>query len=80
MVYWTEQSGSILRAYLHGSSREVLVTGLKRPSGIAIDYIGKNLYVAHQDGITVSKLNGSYQNLLINLTSCHGIALDSGGG
>lgn len=77
MAYWTERSGSILRAYLNGNSRETLLTGLTRPTAIEIDYVSHNLYVADQNGVTVSKLDGSYQTLLINLTSCHGIALDT---
>lgn len=80
MAYWTEQSGSIVRAYLNGSSRDVIVTGLKSPSGIAIDYIGQNLYFADHTGIKVSKLDGSYQTTLISLASAHGISLDSEAG
>lgn len=80
MAYWTEQSGSIIRAYLNGSSREVIAMGLTRPSGIAIDYIGQNLYFTDQNGIKVSRLNGSYQVTLIDLVFCHGIALDSEAG
>lgn len=77
LMYWTEQSGSIHRAYVNGSFREVLLTDLIRPTAIEIDHVGNNLYVADQNGVTVSKLDGSYQTLLINMTSCHGIALDS---
>ena len=77
LMYWTEQSGSIHRAYLNDSFREVLLTDLIRPTAIEIDHVGNNLYVADQNGVTVSKLDGSYQTLLINMTSCHGIALDS---
>ena len=77
LMYWTEQYGSIHRAYLNGSFREVLLTNLIRPTAIEIDHVGNNLYVADQNGVTVSKLDGSYQTLLINMTSCHGIALDS---
>ena len=80
MAYWTEQSGSIIRAHLDGSSREVIATGLTRPSGIAIDYVGQNLYFADQNGIKVSRLHGSYQMALIDLAPCHGIALDSEAG
>lgn len=76
MAYWTEQSGSIVRSYLNGSSRDVIVTGLKSPSGIAIDYIGQNLYFADRSGIKVSKLDGSYQATLISSASAHGISLD----
>jgi len=81
MAYWTEQSGSIVRAHLNGSSREVIATGLTRPTGIAIDYIGQILYIADQTGIKVSRLDGSYQVTLINSSeACHGIALDSEAG
>lgn len=80
MAYWTEQSGSIVRAHLDGSFREVIVTGLTFPSGIAIDYVGQNLYFTDTNGINVSKLDGSYQTSLINLTSAHGITLDDEAG
>lgn len=81
MAYWTEQSGSIVRAHLNGSSREVIATGLTRPTGIAIDYISQILYIADQTGIKVSRLDGSYQVTLINSSeACHGIALDSEAG
>ena len=81
MVYWTEQSASIIRAHLNGSSKEVVATGLTNPAGIAIDYIAQILYIADQTGIKVSRLNGSYQVTLINSSeACHGIALDSEAG
>ena len=78
MAYWTEQSGSVIRAHLNGSSRQVIATGLTIPAGIAADSIGQNLYIADHDGIKVSSLDGLYQMLLINSSeACHGIALDS---
>lgn len=80
MAYWTEQSGSILRAHLNGSSKQVIATGLTHPTGIAIDYTAQNLYIADQKGIKVSRLNGSYQMTLIDLAPCHGVALDSEAG
>jgi len=81
MAYWTEQSGSIIRAHLNGSSRQVIASGLTHPTGIAIDYTGQNLYTADRDGIKVSRLDGSYQILLINSSeACYGIALDSEAG
>ena len=79
-AYWTEQSGSIVRAHLNGSSREVIVTGLSSPTGIAVDFIGQNLYFADRNGIKVSKLDGSYQTPLITSISVHGITLDSKAG
>ena len=81
MAYWTEQSGSVIRAHLNGSSRQVIATGLTIPAGIAADSIGQTLYIADHDGIKVSSLDGLYQMLLINSSeACHGIALDSEAG
>lgn len=80
MVYWIEQSGSIVRSYLNGSSRQVIVKGLTFPAGLAIDHLGQNLYFTDQKGIMISKLDGSYQTHLINSTFAHGIALDSDNG
>ena len=81
MAYWTEQSGSIIRGPLNGNSRQVIATGLSIPAGIAVDSIGENLYIADQDGIKVSRLDGLYQMLLINSSeACNGIALDSEAG
>lgn len=79
-AYWTEQSGSIVRAPLNGSSREVIISGLLFPTGIAVDSIGQNLYFADRNGIKVSKLDGSFQTPLIKTTPVHGITLDSKAG
>ncbi|ETE71786.1 Low-density lipoprotein receptor-related protein 1, partial [Ophiophagus hannah] len=53
MIYWTD--------VLHR-------TGLSNPDGLAVDWVGGNLYWCDKgrDTIEVSKLNGAYRTVLVN--------------
>lgn len=51
------------------SSLQVLHrTGLSNPDGLAVDWVGGNLYWCDKgrDTIEVSKLNGAYRTVLVN--------------
>lgn len=58
----------------------VVQTGLSTAEGLAVDWIGKNLYwvESNLDQIEVAKLNGSFRRTLIagNMESPRAIALD----
>ncbi|XP_078701573.1 prolow-density lipoprotein receptor-related protein 1-like isoform X3 [Branchiostoma floridae x Branchiostoma belcheri] len=69
-IYWTDvttQRSMIRRAYINGSNFEVLhSTALSNPDGIAVDWVGRNLYWCDKakDVIEVSWLNGDYRKVL----------------
>ncbi|XP_062895316.1 low-density lipoprotein receptor-related protein 1-like [Mobula hypostoma] len=71
-VYWTDvttQGSMIRRMHLNGSNVEVLHrTGLSNPDGLAVDWVGENLYWCDKgrDTIELSKLNGAYRSVLVN--------------
>ncbi|GCB72649.1 hypothetical protein scyTo_0002111 [Scyliorhinus torazame] len=71
-IYWadfTTQGSTISRIHLNGSNPEVVHhTGQTIPDGLAVDWIGKNLYWCDKTKLTieVSKLNGLYQTILVN--------------
>lgn len=84
-VYWTDviddkiYRGSLIRGSL--SNIEVVVqTGLSTAEGLAVDWIGGNLYwvESNLDQIEVAKLNGSFRRTLIagQMESPRAIALD----
>ena len=58
----------------------VIKTGLQTAEGLAVDWIGENLYWVESnfDQIEVAKLNGSYRKTLIsgNMLSPRSIAVD----
>ncbi|XP_075238130.1 LDL receptor protein 1 isoform X2 [Lycorma delicatula] len=85
MVFWTDViDDKIYRGSLIGGSLaniEVVVrTGLSTAEGLAVDWIGKNLYwvESNLDQIEVAKLNGSYRRTLIagDMESPRAIVLD----
>ncbi|KAK6630731.1 hypothetical protein RUM44_002900 [Polyplax serrata] len=85
MIYWTDVvDDKIYRGTLLGESLsniEVVVqTGLATAEGLAVDWIGGNLYwvESNLDQIEVSKLNGSFRKTLIagDMDSPRAIALD----
>lgn len=60
----------IFKIFSYGSVIELQVihnTTLRNPDGIAVDWIGRNIYWCDKtrDTIEVSKLNGSYRKVLI---------------
>ena len=78
-IYWTDTYGNINRAFLTGSSAEVLTRGHGSPKDIEIDLAGRNIYFAdeYEDKIRVATLDVSYQAIILNVESPQGIALDS---
>ncbi|RVE72792.1 hypothetical protein OJAV_G00041090 [Oryzias javanicus] len=72
MIYWTDvntQGSMIRRMHINGSNVQVLHrTLLSNPDGLAVDWVGGNLYWCDKgrDTIEVSKLNGAYRTVLIN--------------
>ncbi|XP_064475155.1 prolow-density lipoprotein receptor-related protein 1-like [Ornithodoros turicata] len=85
LIFWTDvvddkiYRGSVTSGSL--SSIEVVVqTGLAMAEGLAVDWIGENLYwvESNLDQIEVAKLNGSFRRTLIasNMESPRAIALD----
>ncbi|XP_030279710.1 low-density lipoprotein receptor-related protein 1-like isoform X1 [Sparus aurata] len=84
MIYWTDvttQGSMIRRMHMNGSNMEVLHrTSLSNPDGLAVDWVGGNLYWCDKgrDTIEVSKLNGAYRTVLVNsgLREPRAVALD----
>ncbi|XP_023125210.2 low-density lipoprotein receptor-related protein 1 isoform X1 [Amphiprion ocellaris] len=84
MIYWTDvttQGSMIRRMRMNGSNMEVLHrTSLSNPDGLAVDWVGGNLYWCDKgrDTIEVSKLNGAYRTVLVNsgLREPRAVALD----
>uniref|UniRef100_A0A3Q2NMI4 LDL receptor related protein 1 n=1 Tax=Fundulus heteroclitus TaxID=8078 RepID=A0A3Q2NMI4_FUNHE len=72
MIYWTDvttQGSMIRRMHMNGTNMEVLHrTSLSNPDGLAVDWVGGNLYWCDKgrDTIEVSKLNGAYRTVLVN--------------
>uniref|UniRef100_A0A8C1T2J2 Low density lipoprotein receptor-related protein 1Ab n=1 Tax=Cyprinus carpio TaxID=7962 RepID=A0A8C1T2J2_CYPCA len=84
MIYWTDvttQGSMIRRMNINGSNVQVLHrTSLSNPDGLAVDWVGGNLYWCDKgrDTIEVSKLNGAYRSVLVNsgLREPRAVALD----
>ncbi|XP_016534121.1 low-density lipoprotein receptor-related protein 1-like isoform X3 [Poecilia formosa] len=84
MIYWTDvntQGSMIRRMHINGSNVQVLHrTLLNNPDGLAVDWVGGNLYWCDKgrDTIEVSKLNGAYRTVLVNsgLREPRAIAVD----
>lgn len=84
-IYWTDViDDKIYRGQLVGESlrdvEAVVHSGLSTTEGLAVDWIGRNLYWidSNLDQIEVAKLNGSFRRTLIagNMESPRAIALD----
>ena len=70
-LYWTEglRPSRVMRAFLNGTGVEVVrEAGLSIVEGLAVDWVGRNLYLADriQDKIFVSTLDGRYMKSLIS--------------
>ena len=85
IIFWTDVvDDKIYRGTLVGGSLtniEVVVqTGLATAEGLAVDWVGENLYwvESNLDQIEVAKLNGSFRRTLVagNMESPRAIALD----
>uniref|UniRef100_A0A3P9HTY5 EGF-like domain-containing protein n=1 Tax=Oryzias latipes TaxID=8090 RepID=A0A3P9HTY5_ORYLA len=86
MIYWTDvntQGSMIRRMHINGSN-VLHRTLLSNPDGLAVDWIGGNLYWCDKgrDTIEVSKLNGAYRTVLINngLKEPRAVAVDNAPG
>ncbi|XP_029697135.1 low-density lipoprotein receptor-related protein 5 isoform X2 [Takifugu rubripes] len=68
-IYWTDiQAKTITRAYMNGSSVEhVIEYGLDYPEGMAVDWMGRNIYWADTgtNRIEVARLDGRYRQVLV---------------
>ncbi|CAH2009921.1 unnamed protein product [Acanthoscelides obtectus] len=85
IVFWTDVSDDkIYRGTTAGGTlgniEAVVQTGLSTAEGVAVDWIGKNLYwvESNLDQIEVSKLNGSFRRTLVagDMESPRAIAVD----
>ncbi|CAN9499060.1 unnamed protein product [Ophioblennius macclurei] len=91
-IYWTDiLAKNISRAYMNGSSVEhVIEFGLDYPEGIAVDWMGRNIYWADTgtNRIEVARLDGQYRQVLMykdldnprSLDNPHSLALDPANG
>ena len=68
-IFWTDvATGNIQRAPVNnGENVEVVVTGVRSPEGLAVDWINKKLYWTDTgtDKIEVASFNGGYRMALI---------------
>jgi len=81
-IYWTDSTrGVVVRSSIDGKNQEDINWNLVRPLGIALDFVGGNVYWISSGGhtIEVSKLNGDYWKVLVcNLQSyARNITLDT---
>ncbi|XP_074039673.1 LDL receptor protein 1 [Leptinotarsa decemlineata] len=85
MVFWTDviddkiYRGTVIGGSL-GNIEVVVQTGLSTAEGLAVDWIGQNLYwvESNLDQIEVAKLNGSFRRTLVagDMESPRAIAVD----
>lgn len=69
-LYWTEglRPSRVMRAFFNGTGVEVVLeSGLSIVEGLAVDWVGRNLYLADriQDKVFVSTLDGRHMKSLI---------------
>ncbi|WAR19053.1 NDG-like protein [Mya arenaria] len=79
--YWTDVSrGQISRADIDGFNKERVMDGFSSPEGIAVDFVGRTLYVTDSglDVVAVVNINGTYRKTLIsdNMRDPRGIVVD----
>ncbi|KAK9679907.1 Low-density lipoprotein receptor repeat class B [Popillia japonica] len=77
-VYWTDYLlNEVKRSGLTMAQTQILIdTGLDHPTGLAVDWLAKNLFVGSLKGIIVCNLNGEYSSIVIKDTSVESIAID----
>ena len=80
-IYFGEHTlGLIYRANYDGTSKTLLMKDVKNIEGVAIDWIGRNMYwtTYQSETIEVSKINGRYRKVLLNteLVYPRGLAVD----
>ncbi|XP_062604167.1 nidogen-1-like, partial [Saccostrea cucullata] len=68
ILYTDVVGGNIYHASGNGSSLNVLVSGLKSPEGLSIDWVSRNMYWtdSEMDCIEVSRLNGTSRKRLFD--------------
>jgi len=69
-VYWTEggKIPKVFRAFLNGSKVELIIkTGIQSPEAIAVDWVGRNLYISDValNKVVVTSLSGKYMKTLL---------------
>ena len=78
-MYFTQSTGSIMKAHMDGSNLATFVTGLSSPAGVVIDHTSQRLYWADAGAgvIQYSSLNDGEAVVTVNQTSSApwGIAL-----
>lgn len=70
-VYWTEDRAPpcVKRVFFNGTGVEVVLeAGLSNVEGLAVDWVGRNMYLADriQDKIFVATLEGRYMKTLVS--------------
>ena len=81
-IYFGEHTlGRIYRSNYDGTSKTLIMDGVKNVEGVAIDWIGRKLYwtTYKSQTIEVSTLDGKYRKVLINtgrLQKPRGMAVD----
>lgn len=63
----SSESSKIVKFFINNGSFEILHTEVKNPDGIAVDWMGQNLYWADKESkrIEVSDLHGRYKKVLL---------------
>lgn len=77
-IYWTDYLlNEVKRSGLTTAQTQILIdTGLDHPTGLAVDWLAKNLFVGSLKGIIVCNLNGEYSSIIVNNISVESIAID----
>lgn len=78
-VYWTVHGVGVVQRARVDSAPETLISGLTRPTAIALDLSAEKIYFAGGDGIERSDLDGSNREFLL-VTNADALALDIDGG
>ncbi|KAJ7327043.1 hypothetical protein JRQ81_016802 [Phrynocephalus forsythii] len=67
-LYWVDAEGGVLqRIYLNGSNQETLRYVEKDASGLAVDWINHDIYLAHYQEAIIEAINldGNYSRILV---------------
>jgi sugar lactone lactonase YvrE len=80
-IYWSDVSGNAInRIRYDGSGYSVVVADVAAAEGVAVDWIGRNLYFADAERrtIEVARLDGRHRKVLVasGLRNPRGIAVD----
>lgn len=77
-IYWTDYLlNEVKRSGLTMAQTQILIdTGLDHPTGLAVDWLAKNLFVGSLKGIIVCNLKGEYSSVVMKDVSVESIAID----